>query len=542
MNNKLLNYMNKNMQTLAVAGLVAAAAAVSQAQSYTAAGDFNGWNTAANPMSGGPVTYSCVIAPGTGTAGTPYEFKVTDGTWANYWPGSNARLQYDSNGGNTIYFTPGTIIDGWNPIMNRVGYADPGNLAIELTGTFNGVNWGSNPAYQLNSVGNGVYSNSIVITTAGTYECKFRASGTWSSITVGADFGVGSANCTFTTTNSPQTMKFQLDLPNGRWLIGDLPPPPVTNTVVFSVDMTPQVTSGHFDPNSNTVECRGSFNGYTGGAFVLTNNPTGVNTNLYVGVTNIVGNPLAAYYYKFYDSNARAGNNGYESPVSTGGGDRTFNLLAANGTLTLPTVYYSDLSWPADFITEDTLVTFTVSMTNAVTTGNVAFNPTTDNVYLNGDWIPWWAWADPLAPWTPYVLTNGTSGDQLYSGTFLVPKGTTLKLSYLFSINGGNNELPAYVNHIRYVRKLGNYTMPLDTFGTRVTEPQLGTVTIGAPSGGNVPVSWVGLPSANLQTATSILGPWMDHPETSAYGSPSGIYATNYPMSGQAIYFRAVKP
>ena len=44
-----------------------------------------------------------------------------------------------------------------------------------------------------------------------------------------------------------------------------------------------------------------------------------------------------------------------------------------------------------------------------------------------------------------------------------------------------------------------------------------------------------------MNTATSILGPWTSHPETVAYGSVSGIYSTNYPMSGQAIYFRAVK-
>ena len=54
-------------------------------------------------------------------------------------------------------------------------------------------------------------------------------------------------------------------------------------------------------------------------------------------------------------------------------------------------------------------------------------------------------------------------------------------------------------------------------------------------------MSWLGLPTAYLQTATDILGPWVSHPETAAYGTPSGIYSTNYPMSGQAIFFRAVK-
>ena len=232
---------------------------------------------------------------------------------------------------------------------------------------------------------------------------------------------------------------------------------------------------------------------------------------------------------------------GISSGASTGGGNRSFRLLATSGILTLPSVVFNDLTSTADFLTADTLVTFTVNMTNAMTTGGVAFDPTMDKVYINGDWIPWWTWNDPLQPYLPYELTNGTSGDKLYSTTLLIPKGTSLTLTYKFSLNGLDNELAAYVNHVRYVRNVGNYTMPLDTFGTQVTEPPLGSVTIGKPSGGYIPVSWLGLPPAYLQTATDILGPWVSHPETAAYGTPSGIYSTNYPMSGQAIFFRAVK-
>ncbi len=539
MNNKLVKYMKRNLETLAVAGLVAAAASVAQAQSYTVAGTFNGWNTTSDPMTGGPVTYSYVITNGTGTAGTYHEFKVTDGTWTYSWPGNNVKTKYDTNGGNTIYFTPGTIIDGWNPVANRVGYADPGNLTFEIVGDFNG--WNSDPGYQLNPIGSGVYSNSCVITNAGTHAFKFRTPGSWTDIFFGADFGNGGSDGAFSTTNSPQTVPVVLDLPNGRWVIGSAAPPPVTNTVVFSVDMTIQVAIGHFDPLVDTVECRGSFNGWSSGTLVLTNDPAGVNTNLYVGQVTLVNSALTRYEYKFWNSDARAGNTGWESPSSTGGGNRAFNLLAANGTLTLAPVYFNDLTSTADFLTQDTLVTFTVNMTNAMTTGGVPFTNTVDNVYINGDWIPWWTWDDPLQPYLPYLLTNGTSGDKLYSTTLLIPKGNSLTLTYKFSLNGSDNELPAYVNHVRYIRNVGNYTMPLDTFGTQITEPPLGNVTIGPPSGGNIPVSWLGLPSAYLQTASNILGPWVNHPETVAYGTTNGIYSTNYPMSGQAIFFRVTK-
>jgi hypothetical protein len=545
MNNKLLKYMKRNLQTLAVAGLVAAATSISQAQPYFLTGDaaiLGPWNPGLVQMTGGPTTYSYVIAPGTGTPGAEPQYKVTDGTWNNGWPsnGKNVTTKYDADGGNTIYFYPGIILDGWFPPADRVGYADPGNLAFEVAGGFNG--WSSDPAYQLNPVGNGVYSNSIVVATAGTYGFKFRTPGSWNDLYFGADFGNGGNDASLTTTTSPQTVPIVLDLPNGRWFAVSAAPPPVTNTVVFSLDMTAQVEAGAFDPSLDTVQCRGDWNGWSG-VFVLTNNPNGVNINLYVGVTSIVNSPGHTYGYKFWDSDAKVGNNGYESPASTGGGNRTFSLLSANGTITLPSVSFGDITSTNSYLNEDTLVTFTVNMTNAVDTSNVVFNPSADHVAINGNWIPWWTWGfDPVGgTWGPYELANDPVGSGLYSITLTIPRGYPLALTYKYSLNGNDDELPAFVNHVHYIRNLGSYTLPLDTFGTSGTEPQLGSINLGAPSAGHIPVSWVGLPSAYLQTASSVSGPWADHTDTSAYGSPSGIYSTNYPMSGDAIFFRVVK-
>jgi hypothetical protein len=293
----------------------------------------------------------------------------------------------------------------------------------------------------------------------------------------------------------------------------------------------------------DSVECQGSFNNW-GSLFVLTNNPNAVNTNLYSGAIDIV-TPPTGISYKFWDSNAHAGNNGYESPASTGGQNRTYTLATGPATTVIPAVVFSDLASTANFLTEDTLVTFTVNMTNAVTTASAPFDPSVSSVYINGDWIPWWTWGfapvDP--PYGPYQMTNNPVGSGLYSVILTIPKGNSFTLTYKFSIDAADNELPAYVNHIRYVRNLGSYTLPLDKFGTQGTEPQLGPLTIGAPSGGSVPVSWVGLPSAYLQTSPSLSSPaWVDHPETAGYGSPSGIYSTNYPMSSGALFFRTTNP
>lgn len=322
--------------------------------------------------------------------------------------------------------------------------------------------------------------------------------------------------------------------------------------VTFQVDMSVQAAIGHFDPNNDTVECRGSFNNWNennANPLVLTNDPNGSNPNLYVGVTNILVPPTGIFYL-FWDSDAMAGHNGYEWPASTSGGNRSYTLPNSTTTVVIAGVYYSDQVSTANFLTEDTLVTFTVNMTGAVTTAQIPFNPNSHNVFLNGDWIPWWAWDSLLQPWLPYQLTNNPVGSELYSCTLPVPKGTPLALTYKFSINGSDNELPLYVNHIRYVRTLRNYEMALDKFGTQVTEPAFGQLAVGAASGGQVPVSWLGQPGVHLQTKASLsTGSWQDLPQTdgsawaNGYTSTNGfVSVTNYPASAPQTFFRLIQP
>ena len=289
------------------------------------------------------------------------------------------------------------------------------------------------------------------------------------------------------------------------------------------------------------VEARGSFqvpSTWTGG-FSLTNNPSAPTPTSIPAPTTTPHPPGTVEYYKFIYQNTNNSDVHWENDPN-----RSFTLVADSQTL--PEVLFNNADTNV-ILTADTLVTFTVSMTNAQSYPGytpIVFDQSM-GVIVNGDWIPWWDW-NAAAP-AEFYLTNGTSGDWLYSQTLLIPKGNPLKLTYKFGIdnyvNNLDNEAGFATNHIRYVRQQGNYTLPLDTFGTPVTEPPLGPVTIGTPSGGNIPVSWLGLPGAYLQTSTDLSNPgsWVSHPETAAYGSPSGIYSTNYPMSGQAIFFRVFK-
>ena len=212
-----------------------------------------------------------------------------------------------------------------------------------------------------------------------------------------------------------------------------------------------------------------------------------------------------------------------------------------------PTLFDNFYADPNDYLPADTLVTFTVSMTNAASypgfTPPITFD-TEMSVAINGDWIPWWDWtaAAPAA----FYLTNGAGW--LYSQTILIPKGTHQPLVYKYGIDDGvdnrDNEAGFATNHVRYIRCVGAYTVPLDTFGTPGTEPLVGNLKVGSPAAGHVPVSWLGTPGVHLQTATNLTPPvaWHDCPETAAYGSPAGIYSTNYPATAKATFFRLIKP
>ena len=58
--------------------------------------------------------------------------------------------------------------------------------------------------------------------------------------------------------------------------------------VTFQVDMTEAIAIAAFDPATQTVAARGSFNGWD--AVALTNNPAGSNPNLWTGTYNVTSN------------------------------------------------------------------------------------------------------------------------------------------------------------------------------------------------------------------------------------------------------------
>jgi hypothetical protein len=335
--------------------------------------------------------------------------------------------------------------------------------------------------------------------------------------------------------------------------------PVVSNTVTFSVDMTAQVFNGSF--TNNTVTLRGGFEGWNTTSTVMTNNPNASNTNIYsCVVSNIVAGEATKVDFKF-GYNPNSANNTYENNPShtyagnpgvvVDGGNRAFVMPQFNNSqFTLPAVYYNDLS-PSSVLPAPPLtnyVTFSVNMTNAVGTDAHVFNPATDYVYINGVVATNGGYS--FAPWTnqpsgplvsnlisSYVMANNPPGSEIYTLQVPIPAGYPVMVSYKYAINGNDDEAGFATNHVRYIRSTGTYVMPQDKFGSMLQESSFGNLAIGAKSGGNVPITWLGRPGVHLQTKTNLsAGAWVDVSGTDAQS------ATNYPAGSGASYFRLINP
>ncbi len=468
-----------------------------------------------------------------GSGGSPSTdgFKVTVGSWATTWPGNNLYVMYDASGDATIYFYPGTFSDGWLPLQNRVGFADPGNMAWEVTGDF-GPNWGSDPNAQmtLDASSVGVYTNIYIVATPGTYNLQFRTPGTWNLTHFGSDFGNGSGNASFTTTTANQAVLFQLDLPNGRFQAGN---PVQTCLVSFNVDMT--VVAGQ-DPAFSHVTVNGDNIGNWSDV-ACTNNPTPTNPYVYTAVIPVVVGKTVQYQFRYLNGD---GQTVYDALGGISGHNRSVvvpNLASTN----LPAVYFDDASPnPNDYLPMETTVTFSVNMTNAMgyTNGILehVFDPNADFVVINGDWIPWLTWGGNPIQWAPYTLTQDPSGELIYTWTTTFPQGHSRGVTYLYGINGNADEAGFAQNHFRYIRSSnGTYNMPLDTFGNQYQEPKVGGLAIGSPSGGSFPIYWLSYPNVNLQSSSDLMS-WQDVPNT------TGASSITWTMSSSNQFFRLIQP
>jgi hypothetical protein len=360
--------------------------------------------------------------------------------------------------------------------------------------------------------------------------------------------------------------------------------------VTFNLDMS---GVAKYDTNfiAGSVTAWGTFNGWASGV-QLTNNFAAPNTNLY-SATVTTGEGVS-YVVQFRYTNSYTGAWVYD--YAQDGGPNWVNNNSYRHTFDFPITgtplatnlnyYFNDLA-PDDYLPQDTAVQFSVNMNNAVGNDGHAFVVGTDNVYINGMFAGatpsepsaefgtsqfWYGWSSGLTPASAppgyQMIQQGSSG--IYTNTIIMPKGTPVALSYQYGmdyLNAGGpveNECASNLVHYAAVRstQFNPYVLPVDTFSTNpYVEPFFstgnigangslsgGNLTVGTPVAGKIPVSWLGRPGANLQSATNVSGPWQNIPSTDGtnwtvgYSSTNGfVSVTNWSSSGNT-FFRLVKP
>ena len=427
--------------------------------------------------------------------------------------------------------------------VDMTAYGTPTRVAI--AGSFNG--WSTNANPLVNVTGN-IWSNTAAITDPpGTVEqCKFVADGNYESI----------PNRQFQLGTGTQV------LPLATWDVISWSIP--TNQVTFQVNLSAQVFLGAFtngDPNG-FITVAGDFEGPWDGTaqggltagqwdngLVLTNNPLAGDTssNIYSGTFAVVGFPGATIIqYKFRL------NGGLESPASTGGTNR--QAAITNTSQILPLVNYNDLSI-YDLVQSHITVTFSLFITNGtLDDGDYAFQKGLDTIYLNGDFLGWWGWGLGSGPAADQMVEVGDT--DVYTNSFVIPRGNSIYVNYKYSLDGFDDENGPQTNHIREIRSYGPaYGFPQDVWSwtvlqpgngnpypdpgittTNIVEPDFGYLAIGAPSGGSLPITWLGRPGVVLQNDSSLTGGiWNTNNGTDA------AMSTNWPDSGPAQYFRLMK-
>ena len=266
-----------------------------------------------------------------------------------------------------------------------------------------------------------------------------------------------------------------------------------TYEVLFQNNMAVQIAVGNFDPATDTVDVRGSFNGWSGPTDLLV--PDFFNDSLYVGIVNMDLTPPSAdsAFYKYTYTNS--GGVQWE-----GGSDRivvaTGNETDSNGNgipeITVAERYWSDIT-PSDIFTSVTDVYFEVDMRSAyyflADSGAITYPPGSgnnvtaiDTVNLAagfGNTTPSMAWVWDLTPGDPLIDSlsmkddgaNGdlVAGDSVYTLKVLFEVGAPKGITYKHGIAALDNEAGFAQDWAVRLDTVANFRV-FDLFGANSTD------------------------------------------------------------------------
>ena len=266
--------------------------------------------------------------------------------------------------------------------------------------------------------------------------------------------------------------------------------------VLFNCNMSVQKLSGLFDPLTDTLDVRGSFNGWAGPTDIL--DPNILNDDLYqVVVFDSLVPVTDTVFYKYVIT--AAGNTIWENvTIDPIGGNRWFNTTGNEPDLNdnqipdvlLDTVYFSDVG-PDDIFTQETDIVFEADMRPAykllADSGNIGFPPASGNVVNSIDTVYFaggvpltdpellWVWDFANDPRIKELKMNDLgqngdlmAGDSVWSITITFMPGAAKVLSWkdgIAGLAGGVAPVVPIDNEADFAQ---NHTADVSTFGGRV--------------------------------------------------------------------------
>jgi hypothetical protein len=309
------------------------------------AGDgINSWNTTASQLN--PGTPNTNIYVGTfdvaGNPGATIQFKYLLNTAANgtVWEGNVGTTGGTGNRTFILSGNPQTLpVVFFNNVTNSVNYTnnitfqvdmsvqiaqgnfDPSSGTVNLAGEFNG--WNSTATPMTNSpTDTNIWVMTIPLSGApGTsIGYKFIMNGTWEG-NVGPN---GSQNRALVLQTTNQVLP--------AVYFNNQSSAPVSIPIEFQVDLAVQIALGNFNPTTDYVEARGSFNNDWAGGFSLTNSPAAPNiyTGVFVDTGDVIGTAMS---FKFVLNGST-----WESI-----NNRSFTLASTNQQ-TVPVLFFNDVN------------------------------------------------------------------------------------------------------------------------------------------------------------------------------------------------------
>jgi hypothetical protein len=207
--------------------------------------------------------------------------------------------------------------------------------------------------------------------------------------------------------------------------------------VTFSCNMEYEIVSGRFNPTTDTLSVRGSFNGWGANSLMF---QSITDPNVYEGTFRLFTFEGETFNYKFayFGPNGTTWENDPNKTYTVTADDMTFGAAFISRTFNDATL--------ATITNFPVTIKFTVNMTGAISAVNLLPFPSIDDVRICGANAPlqWpgggWPNADSIRTIKLYDNgTNGdvTAGDNIWSKDVTFPQYSPLRIQYKYGANWG---------------------------------------------------------------------------------------------------------